>query len=166
MAEYQLKASLDIDIISIFMVIVIHNNQTVMRAIPLIALLLIFSALGYVYRDSIRKAFTGSTPAVQTVVLRQTATPTPSPVTNPPASVATSPVPTSAATSNPAVVVPRTSISTLSATSEPTTASSSLPVTGPVENMLVVAGISLLILLFWRWAVRRPTIVKRPLDIL
>ena len=117
-----------------------------MRALPLIILLLIFSALGYVYRDTIHGWFTGATPSAQTVVLRQIATPSPTVVAV--ISPTIQPVPVVVSPSSTAVPV-----------------GTHLPTTGPVENIFVVGLIAAVALSVWRWIFRPAMPTKRPLDI-
>lgn len=116
-----------------------------MRAISLILLLLIFSALGYIYRDTITGWFTGSTPT-QTVVLRQTASPSPT----------ISPVPAAPTPS---------SITVMKSTPAPTVAPANLPTTGPEDALIPVLGLAGAIACIWRGLFSSP-VKKRPLDIL
>jgi hypothetical protein len=122
-----------------------------MRAIPLILAVLILAGLGYAFRETISGWFTGPSGSdVQTVVLRQTATPT-----------ATVPNPTPIPTPN----LPASGSIALIASPTPQPVAGPLPTTGPVED-LVVAGAGALVLgALWRWATQPSTVIAQKPDI-
>lgn len=130
-----------------------------MRVLPIVIVLVLLGGIGYLLRNSVTGLFTGTTDKndSQTVVLRQTATPSPSAIPVPTAT----PVPASTAVP----VSQSPSIVNLNSSATPVPTSSNLPAAGPADSVATAAVVGAVFSGLYRFVFPRP-VTKAKIDIL